>query len=375
MHSASRRYQFTVQCVSIWFLMPRLCVWFVLTGHSCIAAFSTLADIWLFIIWRNGSGQEFISWFIGGCIRVVYSRTAAVQTDHRYRGRSARKSDWNRSGSRRLCCRSNFWASLVSSAGRNSRLLMTWIRTLILISYFVHSFEIEACFEIRELTQVRADSLTVICKMEAETFIQGRKFSRVEFNSSRDQERSQVVQLEKNIRRSDLGRECWREIVYVKVSSDDFGLITITNSFHQLKFTDKFTNPFHFRSTQKIFRHQFLSSWRTHSSNASLATCQMFQRCQQYRTTQFSTSKKRPKYSTRTSKRIAGITNFVRATCISRPQPICSWNLRLETTSFCWARRNSYWTSQLAILENRPTKRTCFSRIHNPYSTKAEDSR
>lgn len=82
---------------------------------------------------------------------------------------------------------------------------------------FLHSFGFKACFEIQGEAQVRTASLGVEYRIEAETFVEGKKFSRVTFKNGRV-DYPQIVNKTVNVRRHREGiRHCYHEHVFVKV--------------------------------------------------------------------------------------------------------------------------------------------------------------
>ncbi|ODN00073.1 Integrin alpha-PS1 [Orchesella cincta] len=83
-------------------------------------------------------------------------------------------------------------------------------------------FSFIACFEITGITQVRASSLRVEYRIEAETFVEGKKFSRVAFYNGR-RDRPQLVNQTVTIRRSGAAsnKYCSNETVFLKEGTKD----------------------------------------------------------------------------------------------------------------------------------------------------------
>ncbi|CAG7719954.1 unnamed protein product [Allacma fusca] len=81
-------------------------------------------------------------------------------------------------------------------------------------------FSFEACFEIREVAQVRSVSFDVESRIEAETFVEGKKYSRVKFRNGLP-ERPQVVKNVVNVKQNQAAKHCSKEIVYLKKGERD----------------------------------------------------------------------------------------------------------------------------------------------------------
>lgn len=83
----------------------------------------------------------------------------------------------------------------------------------------LNSFSFSACFEITGISQIRAAALHVEYRIEAETFVEGKKFSRVLFYNGR-KDRPQVVNQTVMIkpRSGASNRYCSNETVFLKVN-------------------------------------------------------------------------------------------------------------------------------------------------------------
>ena len=84
----------------------------------------------------------------------------------------------------------------------------------------VRSFTFKACFKIQEMSRVLSASLHIESMIEAETFVEGKKFSRVRFRNG-SHEKEQVVKHNVNVKQSEPSG-CSTELVYLKVCSNDF---------------------------------------------------------------------------------------------------------------------------------------------------------